>query len=130
MAHTLREFTRSTFDLSGVKHADVLSRATSYIRSNYMKKLTLDSTAKLIYISPSYLSRLFRDELNTTFNAYLNSVRIERSKILLSSEELSIAEVADLVGFFDQSYFNKVFKKMTGMTPKKYRESRGYTAAE
>lgn len=124
----LRKFSEETFNLSKVKHIDLLSRSISYIRTNYMHKITLDDVAEYVFLSPSYLSKLFKDELGTNFNSFLTSVRIERSRILLMSDELSIAEIAELSGFFDQSYFNKVFKRETGVTPKKYRESRGGAA--
>lgn len=121
----LRRFTDETFNLTKVKHLDLLSRAISYIRANYMHKITLEDVAEHVFLSPSYLSKLFKDELGTNFNNFLTSVRIERSRVLLLSEKLSIAEIAEYSGFFDQSYFNKVFKRETGVTPKKYRESRG-----
>ena len=90
-----------------------------------MHRITLDDTAAHVYLSPSYLSKIFKEEMRTTFNAYLNSVRVEKSKTILLSNSLSISEVSDLVGFADQSYFNKVFKKYAGITPKKYRDIRG-----
>lgn len=120
----LKHFTKETFSFAEVKHVDLLSKAVSFIRTNYMHKISLDDVSEYIYLSPSYLSKIFKEELGTNFNNYLNSVRIEKSKILLLSEQLSIFEISELVGFFDQSYFNKVFKRTTGMTPKKYREQK------
>ena len=121
----LRKFSEETFNLTKVKHIDLLSKAISYIRANYMHKITLEDVAEYIFLSPSYLSKIFKDEMGTNFNRYLTSVRIEKSRVLLLSQELSISEIAEMSGFFDQSYFNKVFKRETGVTPKKYRESRG-----
>lgn len=120
----LKKFSDETFRFADVKHVDLLSKAVSFIRTNYMHKITLDDVAEHIYLSPSYLSKIFKEEMKTSFNSYLNSVRIEKSKILLLSEQLSIVEISELVGFFDQSYFNKVFKKSTGITPKKFREQK------
>lgn len=125
LSKMLRRFTEETFNLTKVKHLDLLSRAISYIRSNYMHKITLEDVARHVMLSPSYLSKLFKEELGTNFNRFLTSVRIERSRVLLLSDELTIAEIAECSGFFDQSYFNKVFKRETGLTPKKYRELRG-----
>ncbi|HEY8501002.1 MAG TPA: helix-turn-helix transcriptional regulator, partial [Clostridia bacterium] len=56
------------------------------------------------------------------FNTYLNYIRIEMSKKLLSDPSIAIVDISNLVGFEDQSYFSKVFKKMTGQSPKKFRE--------
>lgn len=125
LSKMLRRFTEETFNLTKVKHLDLLSRAISYIRANYMHKITLEDVAQHVMLSPSYLSKLFKDELGTNFNNFLTSVRIERSRVLLLSENLTIAQIAEYSGFFDQSYFNKIFKRETGLTPKKYRELRG-----
>jgi len=90
-----------------------------------MKKITLEDVAAYVYLSPSYFSKIFKEEMDVNFNAYLNYVRIEMSKKLLLDPSISMVEVSNLVGFEDQSYFSKVFKKMTGISPKKYRENRG-----
>lgn len=124
LTRILNRFSEETFSMKHVKHVDLLSKAISFMRSNYMHKITLEDVAEAVYLSPSYLSKIFKDEMKTNFNSYLNSIRIEKSKILLRSEQLSIIEISELVGFFDQSYFNKVFKKLTGVTPKKYREQK------
>lgn len=124
LTEILKKFSEETFRFADVKHVDLLSKAVSYIRTNYMHKITLDNVAEHIYLSPSYLSRIFKEEMKTSFNSYLNTVRIEKSKVLMLSEQLSIVEISELVGFFDQSYFNKVFKKATGTTPKKFREQK------
>ena len=121
----LKKFSAETFGLEKVKHAGIITQVVSFIRNNYMHKITLADVAAHVFLSPSYLSKIFKDEMQTSFNGYLSEVRIEKSKVLLLSNDLSIVEVSELVGFIDQSYFNKVFKKQTGMTPKKYRETSG-----
>jgi YesN/AraC family two-component response regulator len=63
--------------------------------------------------------------MKINFNSYLNYVRIEMSKKLLLDKSISLVDVSNLVGFEDQSYFSKVFKKLTGQTPNTYRKSRG-----
>jgi YesN/AraC family two-component response regulator len=68
---------------------------------------------------------VFKEEMNYYFNDYLNFTRVEKSKALLLTERISLVDVAEAVGFYDQSYFNKVFKKITGVTPKKFKESSG-----
>ena len=125
LTEILNRFTNETFKTGQVKHVELLSKAISYISTNYMHKITLEDVAAHIYLSPSYLCRIFKDEMKTNFSNYLNKVRVEKSKILLLSEQLTITEIAILVGFCDQSYFNKVFKKITDITPKKFREQSG-----
>ena len=123
----LNTFTNEAFKPEQVKHVDLLSKAVSYISTNYMHKISLEDVAEHIYLSPSYLCKIFKEEMKMNFSNYLNKVRVEKGKILLLSEQLTITEIAILVGFCDQSYFNKVFKKITGLTPKKFREQSGTT---
>jgi YesN/AraC family two-component response regulator len=107
-----------------VKHADVIFKVIDLIKSSYMKKLTLEEAARSVYLSPAYFSRVFKLETGTNFTSYLNNVRIEESKKLLRNERINLADIAGMVGYEDQSYFSKVFKKLTGMSPLKYRHSR------
>lgn len=125
LSRIMERFTDYVFNLTNVKHKDVILKSIDHIRSNYMKKLTLDEVAAKVYLSPSYFSKIFKEEMNMNFNTYLNHIRIEMSRKLLSDPSISMVDVSSLVGFEDQSYFSKVFKKITGQTPKRYRESRG-----
>ncbi|MCL2162925.1 MAG: PocR ligand-binding domain-containing protein [Oscillospiraceae bacterium] len=118
-------FTDCVFNLTDVKHVDVIYRAIEYIKKNYMKKITLEEVASHVYLSPSYFSKIFKDEMKLNFNTYLNYVRIEMSKKLLLDDSIVLVDVSNLVGYEDQSYFSKVFKKVTGVSPGKFRGSRG-----
>lgn len=118
-------FTDCVFNLTDVKHVDVIYKAVDYIKRNYMKKITLEEVASHVYLSPSYFSKIFKEEMKVNFNTYLNHIRIEMSKKLLLDDSIVLVDVSNLVGYEDQSYFSKVFKKMTGVSPGKYRESRG-----
>jgi len=118
-------FTDLVFNLTDVKHVDVIYKAIDYIKRNYMKKITLEEVASYVYLSPSYFSKIFKEEMKVNFNTYLNYVRIEMSKKLLLDDSIVLVDLSNLVGFEDQSYFSKVFKKMTGVSPGKFREARG-----
>ena len=74
-----------------------------------------------MHLHPSYFSTVFKNSTGLSFKEYLNKVRIEESKILLLNTDFSIIDIAIAVGFEDQSYFSKVFKKYTGTTPKQFR---------
>ncbi|MDN5276704.1 MAG: two-component system, response regulator YesN [Clostridiales bacterium] len=76
-----------------------------------------------MYISPYYLSHLFKEELNITFLEYLTMVRMEEAKKLLKDTSLSIVAIASQVGYEDASYFSKVFKKYVGISPAQYRKN-------
>ena len=121
----LTRFTDQVFNLTHVKHADVIYRAVAYVKKNYMKKITLEETAENVYLSSAYFSRVFKDEMGMNFNTYINQIRVDAAKKLLLHETVSIIDISTMVGFDGQSYFTKVFKKMTNFTPSRYRESRG-----
>ncbi|HBQ63848.1 MAG TPA: hypothetical protein DD727_02775 [Clostridiales bacterium] len=121
----MARFTDCVFNLADVKHIDVIYRAIDYIKRNYMKKITLEEVSSHVYLSPSYFSKIFKDEMHSNFNTYLNSIRIEMSKRMLLDDSIPLVDISNMVGYEDQSYFTKVFKKMTGISPGKFREARG-----
>lgn len=125
LVDVMNRFTDYVFRFNDVKHVEVIRKSVDFIRQNYSKKITLDEVAAYVYLSPSYFSKIFKDEMDLNFNSYLNKIRIEKSKQFLLSEKVKLVDVAGMVGFEDQSYFSKVFKKLTGVTPGKFRESRG-----
>ena len=98
-----------------------------YIETHYYEKITLDQLAEMVYLSPAYLSRIFKKETGTTFNDYLIQVRIGKAKNLLHHKDLRVTDIAEAVGFDDQSYFTKVFRRIVGVTPLKYRQQVTHT---
>ena len=121
----MNRFTDYVFNFVGVKHADVIYKAVDYMKLHYMEKLTLEEVAGYVYLSAPYFSKVFKDETKTNFNHYLNKIRIEHSKRLLLNQNIPLADVSNMVGYEDQSYYSKVFKKITGLSPLKYRQARG-----
>ena len=123
----MRYFTTSSTSCTGTgpkAYTTGTRFAIEYIDQNFRKRLTLKSVAKSIYVSPYYLSHIFRDELDTTFSDYVNSKRIEEAKRLLGERSYDTKTLNELVGFNDVNYFIKIFKKYTGTTPSKYRGTR------
>lgn len=121
----MTRFTDCVFDLKDVKHIDVIYKAIDYIKRNYMKKILLEDVAGHVQLSPSYFCSVFKQEMKCNFNAYLNRIRIEMSKKLLMDNDIPLADVANLVGYEDQSYFTRVFRSHVGTSPGKYRERKG-----
>ena len=113
------------FDLEEVKHADAIYKSIQYLNEHYTEKVSLDDVANKVYLSPAYFSKIFKEDMNISFKNYLNTLRIDKSKSLLSNSDIQLIEIAGMVGYEDQSYFSKVFKKLAGISPGKYRESRG-----
>lgn len=102
-----------------LKYTDL---AIDIINSYYAEDLSLQGVASQINVNPSYLSRLFKQEKKENFISYLTRVRIDHAKAFLLSKELRIYEIADKVGYHNYTYFSKIFKKNTGLTPEEYRE--------
>ena len=125
LCHNLSEsldiFTESMFNYIPTKSNEIVKKAIAYISSHYADPLTLEDVAEQVQLSPAYFSSVFKQSCGSSFKDYLNMVRIEESKRLLSNTSYSILDIAIAVGFEDQSYFSKVFKKHTGLTPKQYR---------
>ena len=113
-------FMQAMFSPSGGASAHI-RRALGYVAANYPQPLTLDSTAREIGLSPSYLSALFKKATGMRFREHLNRVRVEEGKLLLLSTNDSLADIALALGFGDQSYFCKVFKRVVGLTPGQFR---------
>ncbi|WP_165971932.1 response regulator transcription factor [Paenibacillus piri] len=101
-----------------------VGEAIHYVKSNYNKNISLEETAGQIKISPAYLSKLFKDEMNVPFTEYLNQVRIEASRKLIEHGSFKVKDLFETVGFNNYSYFIKVFKEIVGMTPHIYSKKR------
>ena len=98
-----------------------IRKALRYISDHYNEHLELRQVAEAVGLSPSYFSTLFRQTVGTNFRDHLNWIRVEESKRLLLNKDFALADIALSMGFPDQSYYCKVFKKFVGVTPGKYR---------
>lgn len=108
-------------DPGGAHAADRIAEVLNYIERNLHKGVTLEDAAEFARISPCYLSRLFRKEMDTTFIAYVKAQRIERAKVLLRDSDLPVGNVSLDLSFSDANYFCKAFKKEVGLSPSEYR---------
>ncbi len=106
-------------------YAYQVQRAIQYVRQNLDRQVSLEETALFLNVSKCYLCRLFRQETGMTFSVYVNWLRIEHSRSLLSASSCSILDVALASGFGSHSYFCRVFQRLMGMTPQEYRENCG-----
>lgn len=104
------------------KYNDIISKAQEFVQQNYREQnISLHTVAKAVSVSPNHFSMIFSRETGETFINYVTGVRIERAKVLLKSTVMRTSEIAYEVGYNDAHYFNYVFKKSTGMTPKGFR---------
>ncbi len=104
--------------------AQLIQHMREYMNRNYMNTISLDYLSEILNISPSYLSTQFKRYASINFVDYLTDLRINEATRLLMDPLRSTAEVASLVGYSDGSYFARVFKKRTGLTPTQYRRQR------
>ncbi|MGF7029943.1 two-component system response regulator YesN [Paenibacillus mucilaginosus] len=100
-----------------------MKRLLAYIHEHYSEPLTLSEVAKHFHFNPSYLSSYFAANSKEGFNEYVNRIRIEEAAKLLRTGDVAISDIGARVGYADHSYFCKVFKKFTGMSPSRYRKN-------
>ena len=98
-----------------------IRRALRYMADHYSEHLELNQVADVVGLSPSYFSTLFRQTVGVSFRDHLNGIRVEESKRLLLDKSYTLADIAISMGFPDQSYYCKVFKKIVGVTPGRFR---------
>lgn len=99
---------------------DMINNIRQYINDNYAHSITRDDIAKYVHASPSYVSTAFKRATNTTLMQYINNVRINEAKKLLSAGKHSHQVISEMVGFNDYAYFSNTFKKHTGTSPSKW----------
>lgn len=100
----------------------LVMNAIFYIRTHYQEDISLSDVARMCRVTPEYLSKIFFKETGINFSPFLQNFRISAAKRMLLKEDCKVYEVAEAVGFHDQKYFVKVFKKLCGITPSEYRK--------
>lgn len=108
---------------SGIHRIDQIKTVLEYIEANFSTGLSLEKLAQVVGMNPKYFCRVFSQLTHQSPMDYVNFYRIEQAAFLLSSTDLPITSVAMECGFWESSYFTKVFKKYKGITPKRYRQS-------
>lgn len=121
LSKVLNNYSSLVFDMQKIKHVDRIERALHYIHTHYTEKITLEEAAAHAALSPTYFSKVFKDEIGVSLTQYINQIRINHAKTLLKTTPCTLIEIAGLVGFDDQSYFSRVFKQELNISPGKYR---------
>ena len=92
------------------------------METRYSEKITISQLSSLVFVTPQYLSRLFRRFLGCSAYEYLTTYRLNKAKeLLLVNSRMEIQYIAQQVGFEDSSHFIDMFRKMTGVTPMEFR---------
>lgn len=99
-----------------------VDKIIKYLGKYYAEDLTLTSIAEEFYISPFYLSKIFKRSTNLSIVEYINGLRIRHAKELLETSPTKISEIAEIVGFSSSSHFSRTFKLLTGLSPQQYKK--------
>jgi AraC family transcriptional regulator len=98
-----------------------LRRALEYIHAHFSENLTLARVARAAGVHPVYLGHIFRQEFGETLGEYLNRIRVRAAAAMLANSDLPLSAVAVDLGFYDQSHFTRMFRRLTGATPGTFR---------
>ncbi|MDE7206038.1 MAG: AraC family transcriptional regulator, partial [Lachnospiraceae bacterium] len=92
-----------------------------YLEAHYMEDICLQDAAEQLHYSDAYFCKFFKQNFDKSFIMYLSELRIEKAKELLADITVNVKDIGQKVGYRDSSYFTKVFKRFTGVTPSEYR---------
>lgn len=113
----------SIFRNSRNNQIEIIKKAITYIRENFQSDITLDDISEHCHMSKYYFCRTFSEVTGITAVKYINNVRCEHARNLLSSGEFSVSEISGMCGFESPSYFTKIFKNYCGVTPNSYKNT-------
>ena len=99
----------------------VVRKIKEYVLAHLGEELTRENIAAQVNLSPDYMSKVFKTEMNTTLSQYIIDERMEKAVLLMRTTRLNVSRIAMEVGYGNFSYFTKLFKKHTGLTPREYR---------
>lgn len=103
--------------------SNIIQKVKEYLSNNYSRDISLEDAADIVFLSPTYLSRIFKQQTGDNFIDYVVRLRIEKAKELLADTQYKTYEISSLVGYKSARYFSKIFKGFTGFTPSEYRSS-------
>ena len=101
---------------------DTTVQLLSYCAEHFTEDITVRKLAEVLFISESYVSKLFSRNLKCSLREYINGLRIQKAQTLLEQTRLSIGQILFECGFQNQSSFNRVFRQLTGVSPRQYRK--------
>ena len=109
----------------GIEQKRVIRTVLAIIDERYREDISLQSIAEEVYLSPSYLSYLFKKEVGVSLIKYITMLRLGKAKELLLAGNMKVSDIAVKVGYQNYSYFNIMFKNHVGVSPAQYRERNG-----
>ena len=100
---------------------DAVTKILIHCAEHFTENITIESVSEALYLSPSYVSKIFSQKLKYGFREYINALRINKARSLLKSPDKRITDIMLSCGFVNQSSFNRVFRNICGISPKDYR---------
>jgi len=123
----IREYMESIRKIRKWSTYNPMIKATGYIQDHYNQSdLSIVDISRFLEMSPSYLSKTFKSEIGETFTEYLTKLRMNKALQLLDDTNLKVYEIAQEVGYNDQTHFSKAFKKQYGVSPSDFRNQHGW----
>lgn len=110
-------------------HRNILA-AADYIREHYRENMSLNFVSTRYYITSSYFSSMFKEIIGENFVEFLTRIRMEKAKEMLENTALKVGQISEMVGYADNRYFSKLFKKHTGLMPTEFRQTRAEDPGE
>src|SRR5699024_1482835 len=100
------------------QYSSAVTACRSYIFKHLYDEIQLSQLSKIVAMNPKYLSTLFKKEVGISLSSYIRSLKMEEAKSLIMFSDYSLTAIYELLHYYDQSHFTKVFKQYTGITPK------------
>jgi YesN/AraC family two-component response regulator len=131
MRSIMEQMIDEVFEASSAKKQNesvrqIVMHVKEFIDQNYFDDLWLTGLSQRFNIESSYLSKTFKNIIGENLMLYISKTRVEKAKILLCGNKLNITDIALMVGYDDYSYFSRVFRKVTGLSPREYREKQSH----
>jgi len=121
----VKDVSEQVVSFQGLPHASAMRKAELFIRENLTRKISLGEIARVAGLSAPYFSTIFKEEMGENLSSYVNRQRVEKASKLLIDTDMTLSEIATNCCFQDQSWFSKIFKSFTGISPGKYRRQGG-----
>ena len=111
-------------NINGNVNKKTVNQIVNYIKDHYQEKdICLDTIAKNVHLTPTYVSAMFKKGKNINISDYIIKIRIEKAKYLLMTTDMKTYEISDEIGYVNSQYFSVLFKRNTGLSPTEYRQS-------
>lgn len=123
LVQSITEFISHMEKRSDERNIESIDAVKDYIRQHLSEELSLNTVASKVYISPKYLSKIFKEETGINYSDYITKMRMDRALELIKTKDMTIEQIANTVGYGTAAYFIKKFKEINGCTPKTYLRS-------